>query len=456
MSHTQSGSCIQRCHDVLSFLRICSEEIRLSRVPIEKARKIQEKRFLHLIHHVYNTVPFYRERWDQYGVHPRDIRSISDIQKLPLISKEELRAGVKAGLFPGYKENRRCIIFNTTGSTGTPLTIGWNREFSIRLSTYFSPVIVSDVSHIPVNKEVFILILGRGDTIPVISHDNPHMIPPDMTYTRGRISFIDALQSPERILSFINEKKPDFIGGYGGTLANLALCARHQNISVHHPRLIGFSGEGLSSRSVRIIEDVFKSPVMTSYVSTETGMIGAEHRYGEGYRVFFWDVVVEIINDSGNPVGPDETGSVVVTTFHNTVTPLIRYSGLDDLARFSPDPDLYGLVIQAVHGRKIQALFRRDMTRIDPYLIDVIMDEIRGVGQYQVIQHSVDEIEIIIVPDSFSSGFDETPDCDTLINRFTSLFGSDVSIQVHQVSSILKKNGAFKTPLIITHVKDEI
>ncbi|MCA1916236.1 hypothetical protein [Methanospirillum hungatei] len=165
-------------------------------------------------------------------------------------------------------------------------------------------------------------------------------------------------------------------------------------------------------------------------------------------------MVVEILNDAGNPVGPSETGSVVVTTFHNTVTPLIRYSGLGDLASFSPDPDAYGLVIQAVHGRKMQSLFRRDMTRIDPYLIDVIMDETRGVGQYQVVQHSLDELEIIIVPDSFPSYFDVIPDSDALLERFTNLLGPGVTIRLKKVSSIPKKEGAYKTPLILTHVTD--
>ena len=56
-----------------------------------KVMRIQDKRVRKLVKKAYK-IPFYKERFDRAGVRPEDIRTGDDLSKLPLLTKDELRA----------------------------------------------------------------------------------------------------------------------------------------------------------------------------------------------------------------------------------------------------------------------------------------------------------------------------------------------------------------------------
>lgn len=83
----------------------------------EQIQAWQDERLVNTVRHVYENVPFYRERMDAAGVKPEDIRSAKDLSKLPFTTKDDLRDCYPYGLLATDLKN--CVrIQSTSGTTG--------------------------------------------------------------------------------------------------------------------------------------------------------------------------------------------------------------------------------------------------------------------------------------------------------------------------------------------------
>ncbi len=86
-------------------------------MPKEEIRKLQNELFVKQFHRVYENVPYYRAKVDAAGVKPEEIRSISDISKLPFLTKDDLREAYPEGLLAVPKQDV-VRIHSTSGTTG--------------------------------------------------------------------------------------------------------------------------------------------------------------------------------------------------------------------------------------------------------------------------------------------------------------------------------------------------
>ena len=83
----------------------------------EKIRALQEEKLKKQVKHVYEHVPYYRDLMDKKGVKPEDIKTLDDIQKLPFISKYDLRETYPYGMLAVPLAD--CVrIQSTSGTTG--------------------------------------------------------------------------------------------------------------------------------------------------------------------------------------------------------------------------------------------------------------------------------------------------------------------------------------------------
>ncbi len=79
--------------------------------------RIQNKKIVKQVQHVYTNVPYYRNLMDQKGLTPADIKGIEDICKLPFLTKDDLREAYPYGLLGTELDN--CVrIQSTSGTTG--------------------------------------------------------------------------------------------------------------------------------------------------------------------------------------------------------------------------------------------------------------------------------------------------------------------------------------------------
>ena len=103
---------------------IWSKEETLSRAEIEK---IQLERLQETVSRVYEKVASYRAKMDAVGVKPQDIKSLSDLAKLPFVTKQDMRDNYPFGLFTVPK-SELVRIHASSGTTGKPTVVGYTEN----------------------------------------------------------------------------------------------------------------------------------------------------------------------------------------------------------------------------------------------------------------------------------------------------------------------------------------
>ena len=84
----------------------------------KELKKLQDKAFRKIVKQAF-TVPFYRKKYKKVGIHPDDIKKLEDIEKLPYITKDELRKNHLQEITPLNKN--KLISISTSGTLGKPL-----------------------------------------------------------------------------------------------------------------------------------------------------------------------------------------------------------------------------------------------------------------------------------------------------------------------------------------------
>ena len=102
--------------------------------------KIQEKKLKPLIKHAYDNVPFYHDLFDSVGIKPQNVKTIKDLQKIPILTKEVIRNNYPDKLVAKDVDITKCSIRSTTGSTGMPLKIAFSPQMEdyAKGLTYFA------------------------------------------------------------------------------------------------------------------------------------------------------------------------------------------------------------------------------------------------------------------------------------------------------------------------------
>ena len=86
-------------------------------MPYDQLRQLQNERLKKQVQHVWNDVPYYRQKMEEKGVTPDDIQTVDDLHKLPFLTKADLRDAYPFGLMG--KPKSECVrIHSTSGTTG--------------------------------------------------------------------------------------------------------------------------------------------------------------------------------------------------------------------------------------------------------------------------------------------------------------------------------------------------
>ncbi len=93
-------------------------------MPREALEAIQLRRLQTTVARVYNTVPFYRKRFDEVGVKVDDVRSLDDLRRLPFTYKDNLRDNYPFGMFTVPMDDV-VRIHASSGTTGKPTVVGY-------------------------------------------------------------------------------------------------------------------------------------------------------------------------------------------------------------------------------------------------------------------------------------------------------------------------------------------
>ena len=416
-----------------------------SRDAIERYRRKAFRRVLKYA----MKVPMYREKYKGIDI---DSITIDKIEKLPIITKEDIRKNFPHGIVPPNFDFKKAHMVSTSGSTGQPTSI----------YTDFYTIIKALMGFVREIKEYG--INWRKDRMTIIADLTPHAI--EEAYLVKPPIKLDNMQllhvgdDAEKMIAKINQFKPKFIGGYPGILRALAILKKKGYGEDIEPEIIASSGAVLDEYTKKYIENAFNARIYDVYGSTEAGPIAFECRRGN-YHIH-WDMVhVEVLDDDLMPVDYGKAGHIVVTKLYGNATPIIRYNGLNDFIIPLDEECECGIntpLIGRIAGRKADSIIMPSGKIIPPSAITGIPAKVMHelgtdkIEQFQIIQTSRDKVEIRIVIDEALRN--TGPSMEQLFNelkkRFEKAFNHEVNVEIKEVREIKKPEHLDTPPPVVT------
>lgn len=292
----------------------------------DEMRELQLRKLQRLVQHAYVHVPHYRDAMRFADVSPDDIVELSDIRRLPMISKDDVRRRLYFDLFADNHRKRDMLRISTSGSTGEPfVTYGDRYQLELRFATTLRAMEWTGWRF--------------GDRQARLWHQTIGMTRGQITRERVDAWFMRRLFVPafemssdtlDDFVAQIRRHRPVLVDGYAESLNFLAEYVRAGGAPGFSPRAVMSSAQTLPEQSRRIIEESFSTRVYDKYGSREFSGIAYQCEASEDHHVMDESYLVELIVD-GRPAEPGEMGEVVVTDLNNFSVPLIRYR-IGDLA----------------------------------------------------------------------------------------------------------------------------
>lgn len=363
-------------------------------LPPEALEALQLKRLKNIVEKVYATVPFYRQRFKEYGITPDNIKSLSDIQKLPFTTKQDLRDNYPFGMFAVPKE-QVVRIHASSGTTGKPTVVGYTK----RDVENWAELMARTFSAAGVKKgDVLQNAYGYG------------------LFTGGLGAHYGAelLGASVIPISGGNSKKQIMIMKDFGTTAvsctpsyalNLYEVAKEESIDLKDlPVKVGVFGAEPWTYSMRKeIEDKWNIDALDVYGLSEVIGPGVGFECLEakkGMHVNEDHFIVEIIDPETGEVKPyGEEGEIVFTSITKEAIPIIRYR-TRDITRLIKEPCLCGRTfarMEKVTGRTDDMIIIRGVN-VFPSQIESILMETKGtLSHYQLVVdrvHNLDTLEV--------------------------------------------------------------
>ena len=175
-------------------------------------------------------------------------------------------------------------------------------------------------------------------------------------------------------------------------------CARERAITVPSLRELSCFGEMLPGDLRALAQLVWRLPLSNVYSSEEFGNIALQCPEHPGnYHVQAENLLLEVVDDDGRPCAPGEIGRVLVSTLHNFTMPLLRYA-IGDYAEPGPACACGRSlpVLRRIVGRRRNMLRRPDGGCHWPSFPYEDLKPIADFRQIRIVQHRLDEIEVIL------------------------------------------------------------
>lgn len=93
----------------------------------DELEALQLKRLQDTVAYAYSRVPLYKRKFDEVGVHPQDLKDLSDLAKFPYTTKEDLRQEYPFGMF-AVPQSEVVRIHASSGTTGRPTVVGYTQN----------------------------------------------------------------------------------------------------------------------------------------------------------------------------------------------------------------------------------------------------------------------------------------------------------------------------------------
>ena len=294
-------------------------------LPLASMRELQDSKLRRLVRHAYRNVPYYRARMQELGLRPEDIAGQDDLQRLPFLTKADVREHLYFDILSENHDKRDVLKVTTSGSTGEPFVCFVDRaQLEFRWAATLRAQEWTGYQFGDPCVRLWHQTLGMSRSQIVREHLDARLM---------RRKFIPVFSmndaSLERIVADLAAWNPVLLDGYAEALDFLARYVAKREVAAR-PQAIMSSAQTLPDASRQAIERAFDCPVFDKYGAREFSGIAYECAAHSGHHVVSEGYIVEILRD-GKPVAPGEVGEVVITDLNNYCLPFIRYR-IGDLA----------------------------------------------------------------------------------------------------------------------------
>ncbi|RLF27258.1 MAG: hypothetical protein DRN05_05890 [Thermoplasmata archaeon] len=438
---------------------------RTKRLTPSQIERYRDRSLRRILSYAY-TVPVYRKKYRQIGLHIQEITEIKDIKKLPFISKQDLRNGFPDEIVPEKSNKKKFYIVSTGGTTGRPISIYTDLPTMLRGIT----ITLREMKYFKLNlRKTKIAHIGnfsryRIDHVfqeKLMKHLKPF-------YSMKNTLNIDVNQPIKTIMHMLNNFKPDLIISYPAVFQHLAFLKRKGYGKNVNPKLLQVGGAILDEYTRSYVEDTFRCRLLNIYSSVEAGANIAFECPEGNWHIHHDFFHVEAVDKNMEPVTPGERGHIVITRLWGRGTPIIRYTGMDDWVTLSDNKKCScglqtPLFETPVEGRKRATIVLPNGKIFPPgafcFISSVLHDlKTYKIKQYQIIQKRIDEIEILLVIDEDLR--DKPPSFEEISNAIEKVYrtkvGPDVKIIIKEVKEIKGDPNSDKPPqIVVSHVKPE-
>ncbi|MCO5397601.1 phenylacetate--CoA ligase PaaK [Ralstonia soli] len=409
--------------------------------PIERASRdeisaLQLDRLKATLQHAYDNVPHYRKAFDDKGVHPSDLKQLSDLAKFPFTTKKDLRDNYPFGLFAVPRE-KVARIHASSGTTGKPTVVGYTKN---DIDTWANLVARSiraaggragDMVHIAYGYGLFTGGLGAhygaeraGCTV----------VPMSGGQTEKQVQLIQDFK-PDIIMvtpSYMQVIIEEFVRqGLDPAASSLKVGIFGAEPWTEAMRRDIEQKAGISAVDIYGLSEVMGPGVASECIETKDGpVIWEDH--------FF----PEIIDPETGEVLPDgEEGELVFTSLTKEALPIIRYR-TRDLTRLLPPTARAFRRMGKIVGRSDDMLIIRGVNVFPTQVEEIVLQHAKLSGQYQIFvsrEGLLDQVEVRceLQPQHVEMGGDEIREiANWLQYRIKTLVGISTRVTVLAPASI--------------------
>jgi len=342
--------------------------------PIEIASRdeiaaLQLSRLKWSLGHAYANVPHYKKSFDKAGVHPGDLKNLSDLKNFPFTVKSDLRDNYPFGMFAVPRE-KVARIHASSGTTGKPTVVGYTKHDldvwaeCMARSMRAAGTRPGDIVHVAYGYGLFTGGLGAHYGAERLGCT---VVPVSGGMTTRQVTLIEDFKAttimvtPSYMLSILDEyraqgldprESPLQVGIFGAEPWTNAMRAEiEQAFNMHAVDIYGLS-------------EVIGPGVANECVETKDGLhIWEDHFYPE------------IINpQTGEPVTDGEMGELVFTSLSKEAFPIVRYR-TRDLTRLLPGTARSMRRMEKITGRSDDMMILRGVnvfpTQIEEQILKV-------------------------------------------------------------------------------------
>ena len=340
---------------------------------LSEIKAFQEQKLSELLTYVNQNSPFYRNLFKKKSIDVNKIKTLEDLQFLPVTTKEDLQK---------HNDDFLCVPVNkiidfatTSGTLGEPVTFGLTEKDLERLA--YNEAISFDCAGI---KE--------GDVVQL-------MTTMDRRFMAGLAYFLGLRKMkvgvirvgagiPELQWDSILKYKPTYLITVPSFLLKLIEYAENHNIDFNNSSLKGAVCIGESLRNQDFLMNTLSKKItykwniklFSTYASTEMSTAFTECEFSKGGHHHPELIIVEVLDENNKPVENGESGELAFTTLGIEAMPLVRFK-TGDIVQLHTDPCACGrntLRVGPVIGRKQQMIKYKGTTLYPPAMNDVLND----------------------------------------------------------------------------------